>query len=283
MSVTFSPGALGTRTGVLTLTDNTISSPHVIALTGVGAAATIRLSPLSLTFGNQTVGTTSAKQIITLTNRATVSLNIASIAASGDFSATNMCGAVVPPAENCTISVSFTPTLAGARTGAITISDDAPGSPHRVTLTGTGLGPQVSLSVYGLGFNVTSVNSTSPTQTVTLSNTGTAPLLINSIVVVGDFVQTNDCGTTVAIGASCTLSVTFKPADIGGRGGSITITDNDNGLSGSTQVLLLSGFASGPVASLSSGGPPVRHTSARVHECVPDSDAEQHRQRGAGH
>jgi hypothetical protein len=76
---------------------------------------------------------------------------------------------------------------------------------------------------------------------VTLSNTGTGPLLISSIVATGDFAQTNGCGTSVAAGGSCWISVTFTPTVTGTRNGTVTITDNNNGLSGSQQAVPLTG------------------------------------------
>jgi len=82
-----------------------------------------KLTPASLTFGSQAVGTTSAAQSITLTNTAETILAIHSISAAGDFGETNNCPAALAPMDSCTIEVSFHPTGAGTRTGTITVSD----------------------------------------------------------------------------------------------------------------------------------------------------------------
>src|SRR6185295_421064 len=165
-----------------------------------------------------------------LTNTGTAALSITSIAASGDFSQTNTCGASVAPAANCTISVIFTPTAAGARSGSITVTDNATGNPHTVALTGTGTtAPGISFSPTSLSFGNQGVGTSSAAQTVTLTNTGTAPLSITSIVASGDFSQTNTCGASVAAGANCTISVIFTPTAGGARSGSITVTDNATG------------------------------------------------------
>src|SRR5258706_14856863 len=103
-----------------------------------GAAPTASLSPTSLTFASQNVGTTSAAQTITLSNGGTAALSITSIAASGDYAQTNTCGTSVAAGANCTISVTFTPTAAGTRTDTITVTDNAAGSPQTSSLTGTG-------------------------------------------------------------------------------------------------------------------------------------------------
>jgi len=188
----------------------------------------ISLSPLGCTFGNQLVSTTSRPQAVTVINIGSGSLDISSIAASGDFAQTNTCGSTVAAGANCTISVTFTPTAAGVRGGAITISDNANGSPQIVNLSGTGIvsGVSASLSTTSLTFPNQVVQTTSAPQAVTLTNTGTATLNITSIVSSGDFAETNTCGNSLASGASCTVSVTFTPTQAGTRTGSVTITDN---------------------------------------------------------
>jgi hypothetical protein len=84
------------------------------------------------------LGTTSRSQSVTLSNTGNATLNINSIAASGDFSQTSTCGSSVAAGSSCKISVKFTPTAIGTRTGTITITDNAAGSPHIISLTGTG-------------------------------------------------------------------------------------------------------------------------------------------------
>jgi hypothetical protein len=193
-----------------------------------GAAPTASLSPTSLTFASQNVGSTSAAQTITLTNGGTAALTITSIAASGDYAQTNTCGTSLAASANCTISITFTPTAAGTRTGAITVSDNAAGSPQTASLTGTGtaVGPSAALSPTSLTFASQTVGTTSAAQAITLSNGGTAALSITSIAATGDFAQTNNCGTSVAAGGSCSISVTFTPTTTGTRTGTVTVTDN---------------------------------------------------------
>jgi hypothetical protein len=98
----------------------------------------VSLSSTSLTFASQLVGSTSAAQTVTLNNTGNAALSVTSIVASGDYAQTNTCGTSVAAGANCTISVTFTPTATGTRTGAITITDNTSGSPHIVSLTGTG-------------------------------------------------------------------------------------------------------------------------------------------------
>src|SRR5204863_197444 len=157
-----------------------------------GVASAVSLAPASVAFGNQQVGSTSAAQAVTLTNTGNAALAITSIAVTGANSgeigrATCRAASTAKPAANrtWTISVKFTPAASGARSGAITITDNASGSPQTATLTGTGVAPAVSLAPASVAFGSQQVGSTSAAQAVTLTNTGNAALAITSIAVTG--------------------------------------------------------------------------------------------------
>jgi hypothetical protein len=142
IDVTFTPAATGTRGASLELTDDAQGSPQTVALTGTGVAQAV-LSPTSLTFAAQKVGTTSAAKSVTLTNNLATALTINSITFSGadpgDFrKTTNTCGGSVPAKGKCTISVEFKPAATGKRTATLNVSDSASNSPQTVSLTGTG-------------------------------------------------------------------------------------------------------------------------------------------------
>jgi phosphatidylethanolamine-binding protein (PEBP) family uncharacterized protein len=248
ISVRFTPAASGTRTAALTLTDNATGSLQTVSLTGKGTASLVSLSPTSLAFGNQSVGTTSTAQTLTLSNTGTATLSITSLALMGtnasDFAQTNTCGSSVAGGANCTISVRFTPAASGTRSAAVTLTDNATGSPQKVSLSGTGTATSalVSLSPTSLAFGNQSVDVTSTAQTVTLSNTGNAALSITSLALTGtnasDFDQSNTCGSSLAAGANCTIAVMFTPSLTGTRAASLSISDNS---SGSPQTVPLSG------------------------------------------
>jgi hypothetical protein len=213
------------------------------------AAPAVTLSATSLVFTDQAVATTSTPQTVTLTNAGDAALAITSIEITGDFAQTNTCGSAVAAGANCTIDVTFTPTVAGARIGTITVTDDATGSPRVVPLGGIGVAPSVFLSRSGLSFSNQGIGITSAPQTVTLTNTGNAPLTVNSVAVTGDFAETNTCGASVAAGANCDISVTFTPTAAGTRTGALTITDD---AAGSPHVVPLLG---GGVAAFSLSSP----------------------------
>ena len=194
-------------------------------------ATTIALSKTSLTFATQLIGTTSAAQTVTLTNTGAIALTISSIAASGDFAQTNTCGTSVMAGASCTIDVSFKPTAKGARTGTLTITDNAPNSPQTVALTGTGTVVQFSPSFVDFGSQ--KVGTSSPPHTVTLTNTGSTSLSIRSIVIsgndFGDFTDTTTCGAGLAAGASCTINVRFRPTAKGAREAFLRAIDDGGG------------------------------------------------------
>ena len=195
-----------------------------VAKISFAAVPLVVLTPSSLSFARQAMGTTSVALKVRVSNSGSKALSITSIVASGDFAQTNDCPATVPPAGSCTLSVTFTPTATGTRTGAITVTDNAVGSPHKLSLTGTGGVPLAILTSTSLTFASQAVGTTSPAQPTTLKNTGSGPLSITGIAVSGDFGQTNNCGSKVNPGASCTLNVTFKPTATGTRTGTISIT-----------------------------------------------------------
>ena len=142
ITVTFVPLSIGS-TGTVTITDNAATSPQTLTLTGPNVTApSDSLSPTNLTFAGQRVGTSSAAQIVTLTNPVnglSAPLTISSIIASGDFVvANNTCGSSLVAGASCTIAIVFTPTATGSRTGLLAVFDNAPNPQRAVTLNGTG-------------------------------------------------------------------------------------------------------------------------------------------------
>jgi hypothetical protein len=208
---------------------------------------TLSLSPSTVTFGNVGVGTASPAHMVTVTNNTSNTVTFSGISFTGtnpaDFSQTNTCTTPLVSAGTCTVSVTLTPSVVGPRSAVLSLADNAPGSPHTVPLSGTGLAVSVAdLAPIGLAFSTQHLGTASSAQTVTLSNSGGAAL--NSIVisVVGtnsaDFGQTNTCGTTVPASLNCTILVTFTPSQAGSESALLNIVDN---AAGSPQTVALSG------------------------------------------
>jgi hypothetical protein len=126
---------------VQTLWSNAVSD-CVMSSASAAPSGTLSVSPGSITFASQAMGTISSPQTLSLTNSGTALVMISGItiagANAGDFAQTNNCPGTLGSGTSCSIMVSFKPQAAGTRTATITISDTALGNPHQVTLTGTG-------------------------------------------------------------------------------------------------------------------------------------------------
>jgi hypothetical protein len=221
------------------------STSATIALTGSGTVPA--LSADSLGFGSTAAGTSSAPQSVTVTNPGTTALAITSIAVTGtnasQFVFANSCGTSLAAGASCVIHGHFQPTTAGTMTAAVTITDSAINSPQNIALSGTGIAvPAVGLTAASLSFGATTVGTSSASQQVTLTNTGGAALTITSIALTGtnasQFVFANNCGTSVAVGATCIIHGHFQPTTAGAMTAAVTITDN---ASNSPQSIALSG------------------------------------------
>jgi hypothetical protein len=238
ISVTFTPIATGTRTAAVTLTDNASNSPQSVSLIGVAVDPTVTLSAGSLTFKTQVVFTTSKAQTVTLTNTGLGVLGITKISAAAPFAQTNNCGSIVNPGSDCTINVTFTPTTAGSITSSLFITDNAGSRTQKVTLTGTGT--YVQLTPSSVNFGNQRVGTTSLPKKITLTNKSSSTVSITGISITGtsssNFTQTNTCGTSVAGGANCTLTVTFTPSAKGARSATVSVSDNGGGMSQKVEV-----------------------------------------------
>ena len=189
----------------------------------------VTVAPTALNFGSVTTGTTSAAQTVTVSNPTSSAAPVSSVAATGDFAETNNCGSSIAAGASCTVSVTFTPTATGSRTGTLTVN--AGGTANTVSLSGTGTtagggSATLSASPASLSFGSAAVGSTSAAQTVTVTNTGSAAAAVSSVSAGAPFAETNNCGSSIAAGASCTVSVTFKPAAAGSASANLTVASN---------------------------------------------------------
>jgi len=233
LTVTFTPASAGAATGTLTFTD--AAGTQMVALSGSGLApATDTLSPTALTFPGTITGQISAAEMVSLTNSGGVNLTSISTSASGPFTVTNNCTANLAPTSNCTISVFFQPAAAGAQTGTLTVSDSL--RTQTVSLSGTGLlPPAFSVNPPSLSFAMQAVGTRSAAQTLTVTNTGGAPMANVSFQLIGASATsfatgTTTCGATLASGSNCTVQVTFAPAASGGSTATLVISSSTLGV-----------------------------------------------------
>jgi hypothetical protein len=202
----------------------------VLTNTSAGTPAAT-FSPTSLTFPTQLVFTTSKAQPVKLTNTGDWVLLINKISVTGPFSKTNNCPSGLKPNASCIINLKFHPGTKGVLSGSVNVKDNAPGSPQKVSLAGTGT--YVQLAPTTLNFGNQPVGTKSLPKKITLTNKGHGLVNITSLAVTGvdarDFAETNNCGHQVASGASCVIKVTFKPLKKGNRTADVSISDDGGG------------------------------------------------------
>jgi phospholipase C len=211
------------------------------------------LNPLTLTqrtcpllssaynLGYTPVGVTGPSFMVTLNNNRTVPLKISSIATSSGFTQTNTCRSTMPANGVCLINVAFTASSVGPTAGTLTVTDSDPTSPQTVTLNAIGTAAKLSERSLNYEGN-TVIGIPSAPKVVTLTNTGTGNLTVSNIQAVADFSQTNDCGSRVTPGATCSINITFTPTTSGPREGALYVETSDPA---SPEMLYLVGTGTG--------------------------------------
>lgn len=231
----------------------------------IARAQDISLSPAKITFPNQAIGTSSSASSITLWNNQTGSLTISNIQIAAPFSQTNNCGTGLTANQQCTISVTFSPTAKQYYSSTLVVTNSAGNSPQSVLLTGNGVIP-VTFSPAQLNFPNQATGTTSNAYPVTMSNNLSAAIAIASIQATAPFAETNNCGTSLASGASCTLSVTFDPTAVQYYSSTLTISSGGSsipqafaltgsGVSGIVYTPKLINFPNQPLNSTSASYP----------------------------
>jgi hypothetical protein len=259
VAVTFRPTTTGIRTGQVTINDDAAGSPQVINMTGTGGGPVVSLGSTSLSF-KSFPQTTTASKTVKLTNVGSAALTVGSVVASGDYSVTSNCVGSIAPSGACNISVSFTPTVIGTILGEVTITDNAPGSSHLISLSGVGL-TTLAVTPASLTFATTLVGSNSATQSMTITNNASTSQTF-SYVVSGNFTAVPggslpcSAGQPVTLNPGfCTLSVGFSPTTNGSIKGSVTVTDTAGGVAYNPQLVSLVGTGNGGTTAALSGTP----------------------------
>jgi hypothetical protein len=206
----------------------------------------IDLNPASWSFGAQLVGTTVARDV-TLTNKGGLPIAIASTSVTGPFSIVSPCTAIAA-GSSCTMQAAFRPIgLAGLglQNGVVTIVDNAAGTPQTMTVSGTGIGPQIGLSSSALDLGQTPIGG-SVTGQLTITNVGSAPLTVSQIAGTDAF-SSSGCLTVIAVTKSCTAIVTFAPLTGGVHSGTLTVSSDALNAIAPVQVR---GVAIGPALTI---------------------------------
>ena len=247
VNVTYAPSnqvATGTSSpaihadaGSLIIEGDAASGPSIVNLSGQAAPiavanpsnsaplATFTLSQSSLTFATTTVGNVSAPQSVTLTNTGSITIHIASLFSSADFTITSSGCAVVVPGATCSITVTATPQSAGVHSASLEIASDSATSLEFISLIVSAAPSALSTSPSALNFGTLLIGG-SATLPVHVTNTSTTPITFNAITTTGDYVSGGSCpsaGGALAAGASCTVQVTFTALTSGTLAGTLSL------------------------------------------------------------
>lgn len=223
LTLIFKPTASGTRTGTLTVTDD--AGTQTASLSGTGQTPpTDTLSTTTMAFPAQTVGTTSAAQQVTLTNSGDGPLTQIAAAVASPFTLTNNCGATLQGHSSCALLIAFAPVTTGPATGLLTLQDQF--RTQQVQLSGAGLAPPgLSATSASIAFGSIAVGSTSAPQLLTITNNGgSAASGIAASVTASFAIASNNCPSTLVVGAACQIGITFSPTAPGPSTGLVTLT-----------------------------------------------------------
>jgi Abnormal spindle-like microcephaly-assoc'd, ASPM-SPD-2-Hydin len=233
MAVEFAPTQAGPASGTLTIIDG--AGTQTVTLSGTGAApATDTLTPVTLSFPATVMGQLSAGQSVALTNDGDLALHSITETVTAGFQTTSNCGTMLGPHATCSITVVFAPTLVGSQTGTLSVNDEK--QTQTVALSGTGLQPPAfGVSPAQLSFPVQAVGVASAPITLTVSDSGGAPMASVGFQITGSATSsfstgTTTCGATLNKGSSCTVQVVFTPTVAGVNGATLTVTSSTLGV-----------------------------------------------------
>jgi hypothetical protein len=267
VQVGFRPSASGTRNATLSIAHNATGGSSTVALSGIGNAVqqpTIALSASALDFGALISGVASPAQSITVSNTGQAALTLSSIGVGGAnpsaFTLGGSCSTAAPVAAGagCTVTVTASSSASGAFSGSLTLASNAANGAVTVALSGSVSAPAPALAATpsAVAFGARTIGSAAALQDITLANTGNVALTLNGVSVsgaAGVTIAAKTCGATLAVAASCTVTLAFAPTTEGAAAATLAIRSNAAPL----QVGISGSGTAAPVARpvLSEGGP----------------------------
>lgn len=251
VNLSFTPVATGSRSAVLTMAHNAGSGSSTVSLAGTGTSVpqpVISLNLASVAFGSQALGTRSSARRVSVSNTGSQTLVLSALTLAGknaaDFGQTGTCtvGQSLVPGASCALDLSFAPQALGARGATLTIASNASNGNAVLSLSGNGVpapAPQVTLTPAAIDFGNQTVGAPDASRTVTLANSGSAPLSLNAISASGaGFSASHQCGTSLAPAQSCAVDVRFAPASVAAYSGVLAVASD---AAGSPHQVALSG------------------------------------------
>ena len=232
--ISFAPTATGARTAYFVLANSSLNPSIAIPLSGSGTpgpAIPVTLTPATATFPTTSVGS-SSKLDFTLTNASYITYQILTNTSDPVFSTTNCPSSALPPTGSCTITVTFSPSVAGTQSATLSVKYLDPNTNTSTTLssavTGLATAPTLQFTSASVSFPTTPVGTAAAAQTVALYNYGTAPASNLTAAFSGagasSFSQTNNCPATLAVNASCVFTINAAPTQTGAISANLTVS-----------------------------------------------------------
>ena len=272
------PAVTGVRSALLRVTSDAYQSPHLFPLDGFGSPPpAMTIDPTVLTFPPGPVGSPSTGRRVTLVNNDQTPIPIASVEVLGaEFTVRGgdlVPGAVVPVGGSCGVDLVVTPAAAGRRTGQLRIEATG-GDVATAELTATGVGAELAFDPPDTDFGAWLAGGLTDLREVRLTNEGNAPVRVNTLAVMGDFVSAGTCaGSVLGPTGYCTIRLRMQAAAVGPRTGRI-VASGDGGLEA---VATLRGVGAAPVAGLDPDS--VTFPARRRGDCERSGNDHAHRHR----
>jgi hypothetical protein len=224
----FLPASVGNATGSISVASNAPNSPMTIALTGAGTQAGLGVSPAAVNFKGVVVGSSATTTLnLSNTGSAAVTISQASVAGTGFTISGLAAGLTIQPGQNSSFTAQFQPTSTGSASGSISVSSNSPNSPMTIALTGTGTQPEIGAIPSSAPFGNVTVGNTN-SQTITLTNGGTANLTISQGSVSGNGFKITGLSTPLTIqpGGNATFNAVFTPTGAGKVTGAVSLAND---------------------------------------------------------
>lgn len=224
----FLPASVGNATGSISVASNAPNSPMTITLTGAGTQAGLGVSPAAVNFKGVVVGSSGTTTLnLSNTGSAAVTISQASVAGTGFTISGLAAGLTIQPGQNSSFTAQFQPTSTGSASGSISVSSNSPNSPMTIALTGTGTQPEIGAIPSSAPFGNVTVGNTN-SQTITLTNGGTANLTISQGSVSGNGFKITGLSTPLTIqpGGNATFNAVFTPTGAGKVTGSVSLAND---------------------------------------------------------
>jgi hypothetical protein len=256
-TVKFTPTVAGSASGQISFVSNASNSPTAVTLSATGVAQVLQLgaNPTSVSFGNVVLGN-SASQTVTISNTGNVTVTISQVTTSGTgFSGS---GVTVPltltPGQSANYTATFSPTSAGSASGQISFVSNASNSPTLVSLTGTGIGAQLTATPTTLNFNNVDVGASSTLSGTLTASGGTVTVSSATVTGTGYSITGITFPVTLTAGQSTSFKVILTPTAVGSIPGTLKLVSN---ASNSPFTMTLSGTgvnaAAGPCGKIDDG------------------------------